>query len=67
MRITPEYDPDSVTWHKSSYSGGSGGDCLETADPHATLVPVRDSKHPSGRVLLFTAPAWSAFLTHITR
>ncbi|MDG9707476.1 DUF397 domain-containing protein [Streptomyces sp. DH10] len=37
------------------------------ANDHATLVPVRDSKHPSGRVLLFTTPAWSAFLTHITR
>ncbi|MER7404019.1 DUF397 domain-containing protein [Streptomyces sp. NPDC000070] len=67
MRSTPEYDPDSVTWLKSSYSGGSGGDCLETAHAHAALVPVRDSKHPSGQVLLFTTPAWCAFLTHIAR
>ncbi|MFC7892360.1 DUF397 domain-containing protein [Streptomyces sp. NPDC057381] len=26
METTPEYD-----WHRSSYSGGSGGNCLEIA------------------------------------
>ncbi|MCX4823974.1 DUF397 domain-containing protein [Streptomyces sp. NBC_01142] len=31
MKISPEYDLTTVTWHKSSYSGGSGGDCLEVA------------------------------------
>jgi hypothetical protein len=32
MRSIPEYDLDAaVTWYKSSYSGGSGGDCLEVA------------------------------------
>ncbi|MFE3579905.1 MULTISPECIES: DUF397 domain-containing protein [Streptomyces] len=29
MPSTPEYDPSTATWHKSSYSGGDGGDCLE--------------------------------------
>ncbi|MFE4641348.1 DUF397 domain-containing protein [Streptomyces sp. NPDC056730] len=24
-----EYDLSGVSWHKSSYSGGDGGDCLE--------------------------------------
>ncbi|MFI6948753.1 DUF397 domain-containing protein [Streptomyces sp. NPDC050422] len=24
-----DYDLSTATWHKSSYSGGSGGDCLE--------------------------------------
>ena len=28
---TPEPDLRTATWHKSSYSGGSGGDCLEIA------------------------------------
>jgi hypothetical protein len=28
---TPEYDLSTATWHKSSYSGGDGGDCLEIA------------------------------------
>ncbi|NUK13434.1 DUF397 domain-containing protein [Streptomyces lunaelactis] len=31
MKISPEYDLAAATWHKSSYSGGSGGDCLEVA------------------------------------
>ncbi|MEW2140917.1 DUF397 domain-containing protein [Streptomyces sp. NPDC005409] len=31
MTSTPEYDLSAAVWHKSSYSGGSGGDCLEMA------------------------------------
>ncbi|MET9511011.1 DUF397 domain-containing protein [Streptomyces flavidovirens] len=32
MKIdSPEYDLSTDIWHKSSYSGGSGGDCLEVA------------------------------------
>ena len=31
MRNLSEYDLDAAVWHKSSYSGGSGGDCLEVA------------------------------------
>ncbi|MEV6114134.1 DUF397 domain-containing protein [Streptomyces sp. NPDC052109] len=50
-------------WRKSSYSGGSSGDCLEVNDtPAPTHVPVRDSKHPTGPTVVFTAPAWSAFV-----
>ncbi|MEV0021408.1 DUF397 domain-containing protein [Streptomyces atroolivaceus] len=26
-----DYELSTATWHKSSYSGGSGGDCLEIA------------------------------------
>ncbi|MGW2847477.1 DUF397 domain-containing protein [Streptomyces sp. NPDC001274] len=40
-------------WRKSSYSGGSQGDCLEVVDGHAS-VPVRDSKNPTGPAILFT-------------
>ncbi|MEU2156511.1 DUF397 domain-containing protein [Streptomyces sp. NPDC019396] len=28
---SPEYDLSSAIWHKSSYSGGSGGNCVEVA------------------------------------
>lgn len=31
MISTPEYDLSAAVWHKSSYSGGDGGDCLEMA------------------------------------
>ncbi|WP_425589225.1 DUF397 domain-containing protein [Streptomyces siamensis] len=54
-----------ATWRKSSYSGASGGDCLEVADGHSTLVPVRDSKNPDGPVLVFPAPAWAAFVGEV--
>ncbi|ELP62217.1 putative toxin-antitoxin system, toxin component [Streptomyces turgidiscabies Car8] len=43
------------TWYKSSYSGGDGADCLEVADGHPTLVPVRDSKNRRGPKLVFRA------------
>jgi hypothetical protein len=29
MKISPEYDLSKASWHKSSYSGGEGGNCLE--------------------------------------
>ncbi|MEU3738327.1 DUF397 domain-containing protein [Streptomyces sp. NPDC032198] len=79
-----EYDLSTAVWHKSSYSGGSGGDCLEVArwrkstysgasggdclevaDGHPHLVPVRDSKNPTGPKLVFRPTAWSAFLADL--
>ncbi|MGC0339834.1 DUF397 domain-containing protein [Streptomyces sp. SLBN-8D4] len=61
MRNTPE------SWRKSSYSGGSGGDCLEVADGHPTAIPVRDSKNPQGPKLVFRPEAWSAFVEATAR
>ncbi|MER6009506.1 DUF397 domain-containing protein [Streptomyces bluensis] len=47
----------------SSYSGTTGGDCVGGADGRPTgAVPVRDSKNPSGPVLVVGAPAWQAFV-----
>ncbi|MFL9657399.1 DUF397 domain-containing protein [Streptomyces sp. PB17] len=51
-----------ATWYKSSYSGGSGGNCLEVATGIPTAVPVRDSKNPLGPKLTFRAEAWAAFV-----
>jgi hypothetical protein len=51
---------DHVTWHKSSYSNGSGGACVEVADLGTTRA-VRDSKNPTGPTLRFTTAEWSAF------
>ncbi|MBT2539309.1 DUF397 domain-containing protein [Streptomyces sp. ISL-44] len=31
MTSTPEYDLSAAIWYKSSYSDGSGGNCLEMA------------------------------------
>ncbi|MEW1696201.1 MULTISPECIES: DUF397 domain-containing protein [unclassified Streptomyces] len=51
-------------WLKSSYSD-TGGNCVEVAPnrvPTLGLVPVRDSKVPSGPVLDVSAGAFSAFV-----
>ena len=55
-------DPGAVAWRKSSYSNGDGGDCLEVADGHPGLVPVRDSKRPDGPALVVNATAWAPFI-----
>ncbi|MFG3294589.1 DUF397 domain-containing protein [Streptomyces sp. NPDC048179] len=68
MRNLPEYDLSAATWHKSSYSGGSGGDCLEVAVGHPTLTPVRDSKTaPHGPKLAFRQEVWSAFVDGVKK
>jgi hypothetical protein len=58
-------DLSTAVWRKSSYSNGSGGDCVEVCDAHTGVVPVRDSKVPSGPVLTVTAPAWTSFVTSL--
>jgi hypothetical protein len=66
---TREHELTTATWHKSSYSGGEGGNCLEVAPGHPTpaLAPVRvrDSKTPLGPRLAFRAEAWSAFVENL--
>lgn len=51
-----------ATWRKSSYSGGSGGNCLEIAVGNPATTPVRDSKTPDGPTLRFQAAAWTVFI-----
>jgi Domain of unknown function (DUF397) len=53
----------NTQWRKSSYSGSTGGDCVEVADGcPAGSVPVRDSKNPSGPIVVVGAPAWTDFI-----
>lgn len=52
----------SVSWRKSSYSGPTGGNCVEVAHLPGSRVAVRDSWHPAGPALVFTAQEWDAFL-----
>ncbi|RKT18533.1 uncharacterized protein DUF397 [Streptomyces sp. 1114.5] len=51
-------------WRKSTYSNGDG-DCVEVADGITDIVPVRDSKDPSGPALAFTPEAWKSFIAAI--
>ncbi|MCZ7459125.1 DUF397 domain-containing protein [Streptomyces sp. WMMC940] len=55
-------DLSNVRWRKSSYSNGTGGECLEVAEGFSRVVPVRDSKTPHGPVLAVGAGAWSSFV-----
>ncbi|MYQ77524.1 hypothetical protein AMK18_27420 [Streptomyces sp. CB01249] len=55
----------AATWRKSSYSNSSGGNCLEVADGHSGLVPVRDSKRPDGPALVVNAAAWAPFIASV--
>ena len=50
-------------WHKSSYSGDNGGECVEVASAEAVLV--RDTTDRGGPVLTYTADAWRAFIAMI--
>ena len=50
----------AITWRKSSYSGNSGGNCVEVGGA-APLIAVRDSKDPDGARLAFGREAWEAF------
>ncbi|MFE7803667.1 DUF397 domain-containing protein [Streptomyces sp. NPDC057430] len=52
---------DDLLWFKSSYSGGSGTECVEAAAlPSGTAV--RDSKAPDRAPFSVSGSAWSDFL-----
>ncbi|MFJ2607458.1 DUF397 domain-containing protein [Streptomyces sp. NPDC087425] len=58
---------ENPSWFKSSYSG-NGGSCVEVAvnlvAPQG-IVPVRDSKNPTGPVLGIQADAFTSFVTGV--
>ncbi|NJQ16906.1 DUF397 domain-containing protein [Streptomyces bohaiensis] len=61
-------DRASAEWIRSSYSDGSGGQCVEfSRDSLPRTVPVRDSKNAGGDVLELPAVAWSAFTSAVRR
>ncbi|MBB4929955.1 hypothetical protein F4561_000775 [Lipingzhangella halophila] len=61
-------EPEAIRprWRKSSYSGTSGGQCVEVAEVPGAIW-VRDSTAPSGVVLRFPPASWAAFVTAATR
>ncbi|MFJ4977752.1 DUF397 domain-containing protein [Streptomyces coeruleorubidus] len=65
MRNMPEYDLSTANWYKSSYSGGTGDNCLEVTQAFPPVVPVRDSKTPHGPKLVFRTTAWAAFIANL--
>ncbi|MEO3978374.1 DUF397 domain-containing protein [Streptomyces sp. CAU 1734] len=63
--MTPRTQP-AHTWVKSSYSDANGGDCVEWAPAVAAatgVVPVRDSKRPTGPALMLSPSAFVGLVT----
>jgi Domain of unknown function (DUF397) len=49
-------------WVKSSYSGPTGGNCVEVAFLAGGDVAMRNSRDPEGPALIFTRAEWDAFI-----
>jgi hypothetical protein len=54
-------DLSGAAWKKSERSAANGN-CVEVAHLAGGNVGVRDSKAPSGPVLIFTPGEWDAFV-----
>ena len=67
--MSTEPNLNGAEWVKSSYSQADGGQCVEYSPSFADagLVPVRDSKDPSGPALAFSADGWGGFLQALKR
>ncbi|WP_280490465.1 DUF397 domain-containing protein [Nocardia carnea] len=59
-------DPARGQWFKSSHSGPDR-DCVEVAHLGKGSVGVRDSKNPTGPVLVFPRSEWLEFLSAARR
>ncbi|MEV0125529.1 DUF397 domain-containing protein [Streptomyces sp. NPDC050703] len=58
---------ENPRWFKSTYSN-NGGQCIEVATnlvASRDVVPVRDSKDPSGPVLDFPAGSFASFVASV--
>jgi hypothetical protein len=58
----PATDLTDAQWVKSRHSGPTGGNCVEVASLADGAVAVRNSRHPAGPTLIFSAPEWDAFV-----
>ncbi|MFE4665272.1 DUF397 domain-containing protein [Streptomyces sp. NPDC056734] len=59
--------PDSLAsahWIKSSYSSGEG-QCVEVAAVDCSIA-ARDSKNPTGPVLVFAREDWAGFIRGVS-
>lgn len=53
--------PTDLRWFTSSYSNGSGGECVECARTRDGVL-VRDSKRHGGPAVTVSGDAWRAFV-----
>lgn len=62
--------PDASTldgWWKSSFTNNGAGDCVEVKYDLDGIVPVRDSKRPTGPAVVHSRAAWRALVEHVKR
>lgn len=57
-------EASGLAWTKSSFSGGNNN-CLEVAHGLHGVMPVRDSKNPTGPALVIPAGAWTSFVVAV--
>ncbi|CAL9565361.1 DUF397 domain-containing protein [Streptomyces sp. enrichment culture] len=63
---SPEPAAEGLSWYKSSYSSGSGGQCVEVADAGAAVL-IRDSKQPDAALVAVPGAQWTAFVRMAAR
>ncbi|MEU8623970.1 DUF397 domain-containing protein [Streptomyces sp. NPDC048669] len=63
MTHSPELS--TAHWRSSSYSNTNGGECVEISDDFPGIIPVRDSKNPTGPALVVQAASWGAFVSSL--
>ncbi|MEV4946070.1 DUF397 domain-containing protein [Streptomyces sp. NPDC053755] len=56
----------TTPWFTSSYSNGSGGECVECAWSNMGAL-IRDSKRPRGGVIPVGEDAWRSFVEAVVR
>ncbi|PWV51016.1 uncharacterized protein DUF397 [Nocardiopsis sp. L17-MgMaSL7] len=56
---------EKTAWHKSSYSGSGGGNCVEVAEGQDVLV--RDTQHREQGHLSFVSGEWATLLNTLKR
>ncbi|MGC9495439.1 DUF397 domain-containing protein [Streptomyces sp. WG7] len=66
MKASSSEPAEGLSWYKSSYSSGSGGQCVEVASVTAAVL-VRDSKRPEDAFLHVGVEPWAAFVRLATR
>ncbi|MER7573898.1 DUF397 domain-containing protein [Streptomyces sp. NPDC126514] len=58
-------DLTGAQWRKSTYSGGTGGECIEVADL-TPRIAIRDSKNPAHGTLTVTPESFARFVAATT-
>ncbi|MGI5482594.1 DUF397 domain-containing protein [Streptomyces lavendofoliae] len=56
-------DDSGLRWFTSSYSGGSGTECVECAHGSEGVLWIRDSKRRPAPAVAVSSKAWQAFVT----